>query len=327
MLTRRRTLASMALGAVTAVAGLPRAEPPAKKALIAITLDLEMSAEYPRRGMTEWNYRKGELDADTKQYAVEAAKRVKQRDGVVHFFAVGQTLEQPDVDWLKGLAEAGHPIGNHTYDHINLKATKAEDLQHRFRRAPWLLEDRPVGEVIENNIAMTTRALKQRCGIEAAGFRTPGGFHDGLSDRPELQRLLLKQGFTWVSSLYPQHKASAAGEMPGAELYADLLRAQAAAQPFAYPSGLIEIPMSPISDVTAFRTSRWKLEWFLKAIRAGVEEAIRNGTMFDFLAHPSCLVVEDPKFQTIDLICDLVQAAGDRAAIVDLGTIAKSVGK
>ena len=30
-----------------------------------------------------------------------------------------------------------------------------------------------------------------------------------------------------------------------------------------------------------------------------VEEAIRTGGVFDFLAHPSCLVVEDPTFEAV----------------------------
>ena len=80
--------------------------------------------------------------------------------------------------------------------------------------------------------------------------------------------------------------------------------------------------MSPISDVTAFRAHHWKLDWFLKAVRLAVEHAIKTGTVFDFLAHPSCLVVEDPKFEAVKLICDLVRDAGDRAAVADLGTIA-----
>ena len=101
-------------------------------------------------------------------------------------------------------------------------------------------------------------------------------------------------------------------------MYADIVRAQAAAQPFAYPSGLVEVPMSPVSDVTAFRTHYWKLDWFLTAVRLAVEEAVRTGGVFDFLAHPSCLVVEDPTFEAVKLICDLVKAAGDKAAVVDL---------
>ena len=81
--------------------------------------------------------------------------------------------------------------------------------------------------------------------------------------------------------------------------------------------------MSPISDVTAFRTGRWPLEAFLEAIRAAVTRAIEHRAVFCFLATPSCLGVADPSFRTIEMICDLVRGAGDRAAIVDLDTIAR----
>jgi hypothetical protein len=164
---------------------------------------------------------------------------------------------------------------------------------------------------------------KARVGVEAAGFRTPGGFADGLADRPDVQLLLKDLGFTWVSSKYPAHPPAEAGKEPTRELLDALVKAQAAAQPFVYPKGLVEVPMSPISDIGAFRTGRWKLEWFLKAVRLGVEWAIDNKAAFDFLGHPSCLYVTDPEFKTIDLICELVKKAGDRAALVDLGTIAR----
>ena len=140
-ITRRRFLSATAAGAIASAAGFALA--PKRKALVAITLDLEMSAEYPKRGMTEWNYRKGELDTDTKWYAVNAAKVAKDRGGRIHFFAVGRTLEQQDVGWLKDLTAAGHPVGNHTYDHVNVKATKPDDVQFRFKRAPWLIRDKP----------------------------------------------------------------------------------------------------------------------------------------------------------------------------------------
>ena len=83
--------------------------------------------------------------------------------------------------------------------------------------------------------------------------------------------------------------------------------------------------MSPVSDVNAFRAHYWKLDWFLKAIRLAVEEVIKTGGVFDFLAHPSCLVVEDPSFETVKLICSLVNDAEEKAAIADLGTIAARV--
>ena len=51
------------------------------KALIAITLDLEMSRHYPTWDQMHWDFEKGNLDAPTKRYAVEAARRVKAGAG------------------------------------------------------------------------------------------------------------------------------------------------------------------------------------------------------------------------------------------------------
>lgn len=323
MIPRRRFLRDTGIAA-TALA-LPRQVRCSEKtqAKIAITLDLEMSAQYPRRDITEWNFEKGNLDGPTKNYSVDAARLVKNHGGLIHFFCVGRVLEQPQVDWIQEIAAAGHPIGNHTYDHVHMKSTQAVDTQFRFQRAPWLVAGRTAAEVIRENIRLTNEALRQRAGIEANGFRTPGGFNNGLDDRLDLQEMLLDLGFRWVSSKYAAHKMSAPKAEPNDEIYQSIVSAQQASQPYRYPSGLLEIPMSPVSDVTAFRSSYWKLDYFLQAIRLSVEWAIENRKTFVFLAHPSCLVVEDPQMKSIQLICDLVQNARERAAIVGLDTIAR----
>lgn len=327
-LSRRDWLRSAAAGSLSLIGPTLFAAPPKpSKARIAITLDLEMSAQYPKREMTEWNFEKGNLDEATKQYSVAAAKLAKELGGVIHFFCVGRVLEHPSVDWLKQIAAEGHAIGNHTYDHVNVKATKPEETQFRFQRAPWLVEGLTAREIIDRNIRVTTKSLKARAGIEANGFRTPGGFNNGLSDKPDVQQMLLDQGFTWVSSKYPTHLYGKVGEVPTSEILESIVKAQADAQPFVYPSGLIEVPMSPISDVGAFRSTRWSLDSYLKAIRLAVEWAIKNRAVFDLLVHPSCLVVEDPEFKIIRLICDLVRAAGDRAEIVTLDRIAAGEGR
>ena len=298
---------------------------PLLNAQIAITLDLEMSAQYPKRENLEWNFEKGNLDEATKRYAVEAARIVKDYGGVIHFFCVGRVLEQPNVDWLKQLAADGHPVGNHTYDHVFVKANKPEETQFRFRRAPWLVEGESAAEIVRRNIRMTSTALMTRVGIKANGFRTPGGFNNGLEDRLDVQKMLLDQGFNWVSSKYPAHESGKVGEVPSDEVLASIIKSQEAAQPFVYPSGLIEIPMSPISDVSALRAARWPLESFLKAIRLGVDWAIQRRAVYDFLAHPSCLVVEDPDFRVIRAICEQVRVSSDRAELVSLDRIAMSV--
>src|ERR1700759_750877 len=97
-----------------------------RQALIAITLDLEMSRNFPTWDRTHWDYEKGNLDAATKRYAADAARGGKARGGLIHFFALGQTMEQEDVGWLREIISQGHPVGNHTYDHVNVKATRPE---------------------------------------------------------------------------------------------------------------------------------------------------------------------------------------------------------
>jgi peptidoglycan/xylan/chitin deacetylase (PgdA/CDA1 family) len=293
-----------------------------RKALIAITLDLEMSRNFPTWETTHWDYEKGNLNAETKKYTAEACRRVKARGGVVHCFAVGRVFEQESVDWLKQIVQAGHPVGNHTYDHVNVKATKPEELQFRFRRCPWLISGRKPRDVIRENIRLTSAALKTRVGIDPAGFRTPGGFSEGLADRPDVRQMLRDLGFDWVSSKYPAHPVGKPGREPTREVFEGIVKAQSAAQPFVYPGGLVEVPMSPVSDITAFRAGRWKLEHFLKAVREAVEWVIEHHAVFDFLGHPSCLYVMDPEFRTVALICDLVLEAGSRAVLVDLGTVA-----
>lgn len=324
--TRRHFLAAAATG--VAASALPAAQPAPKQALIAITLDLEMSRNFPTWEQTHWDYEKGNLNEETKRYTVEACRRVRGHGGVVHCFAVGRAFEQESVEWLQGIVKAGHPVGNHTYDHVNVKAQAVVDVQFRFRRCPWLVEGRKPADIIRDNIRLTTAAMRSRLGIAPAGFRTPGGFANGLRDRLDVQQMLQELGYEWVSSLYPAHavnapKAGQANQEPPADVFASILKGQAAAQPFVYPRGLVEIPMSPISDIGAFRNGRWHLKHFLRAVREGVEWAIANRAVFDFLGHPSCLYVTDPEFQTIELICELVRKAGDRAALVDLNTIAR----
>lgn len=338
-LSRRKFLAgSLAAGAAVMCGRFSGAAPPARgipaarrrelaaddnKALITITLDLEMSRHYPKRGMLEWDYQKGNLDDATKAYSVMAAEKAAAKGGLIHFFCVGRVLEQDNVDWLNRLIQAGHPIGNHTYDHVYLLASTPAETQFRFQRSPWLVEGKTVPEILEENIRTTTIAMQDRLKISPNGFRTPGGFQTALDGRADIQQLLLDQGFSWVSCKYPAHEAGEEHQEPTSAVYDSIVAAQAAAQPYVYPSGLVEVPMSPISDVNAFRTKFWKLEYFKKAIRLGVEWAIENRACYDFLAHPSCLVVEDPQAETIQMICDLVKGAGDKAAIVDCDTIAE----
>ena len=325
-ITRRQMIGcsgSLALG--TFMAGKGYGQDKSGKAKIVISLDLEMSREFPTRDQMHWDYEKGNLDEPTKRYAVEAARLVKNGGGLVHFFALGRTMEQPDVSWLKGIMDDGHVVGNHSYDHIYLLAKSVEELQFRFKRAPWLLEGRSVAQEIERNIVIAEKAFKSRLDLlRPDGFRTPGGFQTGLHGREDLQQMLLKMGYTYVSSVYPAHANTKPGVRPDEAVFQSIVESQAKAQPFKYPTGLIEIPMSPISDIGAFRNGRWPLEDFMEAVRRGMEAVIEMGGVYDFLAHPSCLVVSDPEMKTLKMILKIVEQNKAKASIVTLGKIANS---
>src|SRR5262245_47377921 len=302
---------------------MAQANAPAKRAQIAITLDLEMSRNFPSWDQTHWDYQKGNLDEPTKRYAVEACRRVREAGGRIHLFAVGQVFEQESVTWLRDLARDGHPVGNHTYDHVNILARRAEDLQFRFRRWPWLMQGRTVERAIQDNIRMTNEAIAARLDTKPRGFRSPGGFPDGLRGRPDVQKLLAAEGFTWVSTQYAGVKELQEAVRPGKAEFDAIVRAQAQCQPYVYADGLVEVPMSAVSDINAFRHGRWRLTDFLRALEVAVDWAIETRRVFDFLAHPSCLVATDPDFQAIGLIVDKVRRAKDRAELVDLDAIAR----
>ena len=332
-LNRRHFLASATAGA--AAFAVPKSSAAKEvsefatfeKAQIVITLDLEMARNFPNWEDRQWDYQKGNLNQAAKDYTVSACRRVKERGGLIHNFVVGQIFEQPDVEWLKGIANAGHPIGNHTYDHVYLLAKSTADLQYRFQRAPWLLRNRAVMDVLRDNIALTSIALRERAGIEANGFRTPGGFANGLFGREDVQHMLLGLGFDWISCRYPSHAGiedlHGTGKSPSKAAYDNIVAAQRAAQPLLYPTGLLDIPMSPISDIGAFRNGRWQLSEFLHAIRVAMDWVIEQRGCFDFLAHPSCLGVVDGQFKAIDLICDLVDRSGGNAELVTLDVVAE----
>src|SRR5579864_6519824 len=154
---RREFLGVSGVALAGKVAG-QAAGPAARQAQIAITLDLEMSRNFPAWEDTHWDYEKGNLNGETKRYAVEACRRIGRAGGTAHCFAVGRVFEQADVSWLRGIVRAGHAVGNHTYDHVFVKAQWPEAIQFRFQRCPWLIEGKAVEQVIRENIQLTTRA-------------------------------------------------------------------------------------------------------------------------------------------------------------------------
>ena len=131
--------------------------------------------------------------------------------------------------------------------------------------------------------------------------------------------MLLDLGFSWISSRYPRHPMGP----PSESAFGGILQALPQAQPGRYPTGLIEVPMSPASDVVAFRSHRWPLSAVLQALERALTWVVERGLVYDFLCHPSCLVVEDPELRIIQRICRFVQENNDRVRLATLPELAQ----
>jgi peptidoglycan/xylan/chitin deacetylase (PgdA/CDA1 family) len=296
-------------------------EPPTGPALVSISFNLEMMRGYPTPQHANWDYEKGNLDAATKKYALEAARRVKAAGGRINAFIIGSTLEQEDIEWLKELAREGHLLGNHSYDHVALKAATGDAIQHRFRRSPWLVAGRKPAEVIEENIRLAHVAVKQRLGVECAGFCSPSDYREGLVDRPDLQQLMLSLGYRWVcckSTGVPRELGAQGSE----QALQAIVAAQKETQPFVYPSGLIEIPRSVPADASLFRAARWSLSSYLEAVRRTLDWTVENRGLYHYVCHPALLSIEDPDMKIMDILCDTVRRHAGQATLADLNQVA-----
>ena len=182
-------------------------------------------------------------------------------------------------------------------------------------------------QIIRENIELAERAVRIRLGFSLEGFRAPGGFADGIGSRPDVQLMMLSLGYEWVSTQYPKHPVREHGGKLTAEIVRGIVAAQKSAQPYVYPSGLIEVPASPITDVVNFRNCSWSLSDFKHIIKESLGWAIANHAVFDFTIHPSISNVVDPGFETLEMVLEIIRKAGERVEIVDLGVIAKRAGR
>jgi hypothetical protein len=88
----------------------------------------------------------------------------------------------------------------------------------------------------------------------------PGGYAEGLRGLPENQRIILDKGFRWVSGEYSDNLRS--GDLGAA------VRNPSVDVPYAYDSGLIELPIQTWTDRSFFDTHQCVDRAALEAFKA-----------------------------------------------------------
>jgi len=205
--------------------------------MIALSYDLEMCAGY---SPTLTNH--GQIMPDLQKYTLQLCDIAESFNVRLHFFYVANGLENPDKAYLREILQRGHVIDSHTYSHICLATPDLEKLDQDLRRA--------------------NRALEDELGIESVVLRGPGGILNGLNGHPESQKIILKNGFHYVSSAYKDPLTDGDFRFLSKEVrhsideaaLADAARLTTLDSPYRYETGLIELPLQGLTDRNWFDT-------------------------------------------------------------------------
>jgi peptidoglycan-N-acetylglucosamine deacetylase len=148
-----------------------------QKPIASLSLDLD----------NQWSYMKTHGDPGWESYpsyldlvVPRVLQMLRKYHLTITFFIVGQdaALEKNRAA-LRSIAEAGHEIGNHSFNH-----------------EPWLhLYSR---EEIEKELAIAESAIENATGMRPIGFRGPGF---SLSD--ETLKVLTSRGYAYDASTFP----------------------------------------------------------------------------------------------------------------------------
>lgn len=201
------------------------------KPAASISLDLDNLWSYLKtQGVSGWESFPSYLDVVVPRI-LETLDRCHQR---ITFFVVGKdaTIESNRAA-LKQIADAGHEIANHSFMH-----------------EPWLhLYNR---EQLHEEIGGAENAIAAVTGKKTRGFRGPG-----FSTSPLVREVLVERGYQYDGSIFPSalgpvarmffflnSKLSAEEKEKRKGLYGKFSDAFGMLKPFAWPNGLVEIPVT-----------------------------------------------------------------------------------
>jgi peptidoglycan/xylan/chitin deacetylase (PgdA/CDA1 family) len=213
---------------------------------IALTYDTDMAGGYAPDLVCH-----GRTMPALQDYILRLCDTAQSFGVRLQFFQIGNGLdESEDVGYLREILRRGHVIDSHTYSHIALITPDLKALDEELR--------------------LTNDLFEQRLGWKSTVLRGPGGYPKGLRGYRENQRIIMKNGFHWVSCEWNRELV----EQP----LQRAIEAPAHDVPYAYDSGLIELPLQGFTDRVWFETVKmedrelydaWRAEWGHRAVPPG----------------------------------------------------------
>jgi peptidoglycan/xylan/chitin deacetylase (PgdA/CDA1 family) len=221
------------------------------------------------------------LDPETCREALELLTEIHADVGVpATLFVCGRTLLHA-LEPVRAAQTSGlFDVQQHTFSHVPFK-----DIV--YSPGPGLVGTIPAAprEALVEELAFTSRLLREHLGVECVGLRTPFGYHRGLRDRPDLLEVVRATGLRYVTS-WGRNEANG-NPTPWV-------------QPFAYTEEgypeILELPFQFWLDVVWFDQHGYDSgPAFLEALKGAVDEVAAGDLVYGACFHDWVAVASDER--------------------------------
>jgi peptidoglycan/xylan/chitin deacetylase (PgdA/CDA1 family) len=221
------------------------------------------------------------LDPATCGEALELLGQIHADAGVpATLFVCGRTLLHALEPVRAAQAGGLFDIQQHTFSHVPFR-----DIE--YSPEPGIVATIPAAPpvALREELAVTSRLIRDHLGHECVGLRTPFGHHRGLRDRPDLLEIVRETGLRYVTS-WGRNEENA-NPTPWV-------------QPFAYEEegypDVLELPFQFWLDVVWFDRHGYDSgPALLEALKGAVDEVAANDLVYGACFHDWVMLASDER--------------------------------
>jgi peptidoglycan/xylan/chitin deacetylase (PgdA/CDA1 family) len=232
------------------------------------------------------------INSDETSIFVEKAKKLhKEMNVPCTMFITGQVLER-EINNFKPLLNDPElfDLQNHTYSHIRLKTVLEEGPTN------WIAPGATL-DTIYNDVKKANEVFKNLLGIDCIGLCGPYNYYRGLSDRPDILKILHDLGIRFTRTYGRNAK--------------DYYPVEFDVQPYWYKlqkfGDILEIPVNGWIDIPWKIEFGWKnLEGYLSMIKANIDKIVGDNLVLSHCQHDWTCRVYD---QNLDILKKIMEYA------------------
>jgi len=221
------------------------------------------------------------LDPVTCAKSLELLTEIHGEAGVRGtLFLCGRTLLQALEPVQAAHASGLFDVQQHTFSHVPFK-----DIA--YSPEPGIVGTIPAAPpvALAEELAFTSRLLRDHVGVECVGLRTPFGYYRGLRDRPDLLEIVRGAGLRYITSW--GRNEDNANPTPWV-------------QPFTYDEegypDVLELPFQFWLDVVWFDQHGYDTgSAFLEALKGAVDEVAENDLVYGACFHDWVMLASDER--------------------------------